>query len=113
MLKTVSVLSSGAFQVQMSSHNEPSLMHSSCLATHSQSSLCASASPHSFVTVIPCVISCQEAFFFFQKGPNSAASQKPTISKMAKETTGTYISRLWQNKGCGAEVGGGGGGQDE
>lgn len=110
MLKTVSVLSSGAFQVQMSSRDEPSLMHSSCLATHSQSSLCASASPHSFVTASPRMISCQEAFFFFQKGPNLVASRKPTISKMAKGVTGAYISRLWQNKGCGAEVGGGGGG---
>lgn len=111
MLKTVSVLSSGAFQVQMSSRDEPSLMHSSCLATHSQSSLCASASPHSFVTASPRMISCQEVFFFFffQKGPNSVESRKPTFSKMAKETTGTYISRVWQNKGCGAEVGGGGG----
>lgn len=108
MLKTVSVLSSGAFPVQMSSRDEPSLMHSSCLATHSQSFPCASASPHSFVTANPCMISCQEAFFS-QKGPNSVASQKATVSKMAKETTGTYISRVWQNKGCGAEVGGSGG----
>lgn len=102
MFRNVSVLLSGAFEVKMNSHNELSLMYSSCLATNLQSSLslCAFASADScstlfFVKACTCMLSCQGAL---KNGLKSVAAQDPTISTMAKTNGRIHLLGLTEKR---------------